>query len=125
VDKELRVTEANVLVGSMEIVVEKRSGDRVPVTVHALNWRTALAVSQMAERDPSLAVIHAVQNALQGEAKSDAFLNSLVPFEITQIANVSMLLSNGVNEAKKRNGPEMTERPAPQPLPTTLPSSVS
>ncbi|MBC8094209.1 MAG: hypothetical protein H7Y43_00205 [Akkermansiaceae bacterium] len=118
---EQNVTVDDVLAGSKTIEVEKRNGEKIKVTVNALNWRAAIGVSQLANGQEGMAVIHAVQHSLSEEQNKDAFLNQLIPSALPGIANVAMLLSNGVTEAKKR----MSVKPeiAP-PSPTILPPSA-
>jgi hypothetical protein len=96
------VTPEDCLKGEKEITVALRRGGERKLIVRALNWREALEFSQLSVTDPTACVLRTVKSALpQAEAK-DERLNEIVPFHLTVITETSLLLSNGVDAAKKR-----------------------
>jgi len=94
------VTVEDVLVGQKDIQIETRTGERLTLTVKAIDWRTALAAGF--STDPSQASIAMLENCLSPDQGKDQFLNSIVPSNLHIITAVASQLSQGINAAKAR-----------------------
>ncbi len=96
------VTAEDVLAGAKEITVEQRDSNTIKVTVKKLPWRAAIRFGHLAAIEPAEAVAFCLPRCLEGNERSDAFLDTIIPKHLSTIALVALLLSLGVNEAKAR-----------------------
>jgi hypothetical protein len=95
------VAPEDCLRGWKEIEIALRDGGVRKVKVKALNWRASILVSQLVMTDPGLAAIRAVEECLDKADRMDEVLNTIVPADLATISNVALMLSNGVEAAKK------------------------
>lgn len=96
------VTPDDVLAGYKEIPADTRDGKTIKLNVRALPWRDGVRAGNLSMTDPAEAVIYCVPLCLPEEQRTDEFLNKIVPHHMSRILHVALLLSQGVNEAKKR-----------------------
>lgn len=120
------VSAEDVLAGQKTITVRTRRGEDARVTVRALSWRKALQASQCFANGANDLGVELVLQSQRKPLSTDEFLDTIAPAWLPVIAGTAMLLSNGVDAAKKTTARE-DARPTSAGLdsPTSSPSSAS
>lgn len=105
---EIEVTREDVLAGLKLVKVKLRDGTTTSAMVKALPWRLALITGAMfAKGEIAEGVIKTLQHSLNAK---EEWLDSLVPSELTRLANIAQQLSNGIPE---KNGSAGTPEASP------------